>query len=65
MTEGGQRVMEVSDFAAIKGCPWPDFWKDKGNADAKASIAVAKDGKVGHFVGVRPIPWRAHPDGGT
>ena len=51
MTEGGQRVMEVSDFAAIKGCPWPDFWKDKGNADAKASIAVAKDGKVGHFVG--------------
>jgi PAS domain S-box-containing protein len=51
MTEGGQRVMEVPDFGAIRGCPWPDFWKDAGNAEAKAAIAAAKDGKVGHFVG--------------
>lgn len=51
MTEGGQRVMEVSDFDAIRGCPWPDFWQDQGNIDAKAAIAAAKDGKVGRFAG--------------
>ena len=51
MTEGGQRVMEVTDFNAIKGCPWPDFWQDKGNADAKAAVAAAQAGKTGHFQG--------------
>ena len=51
MTEGGQRIMEVSDFGAIKGCPWPDFWQDKGNADAKAAVAAAREGKTGHFQG--------------
>ncbi|NYS42239.1 PAS domain-containing protein, partial [Pseudomonas syringae pv. actinidiae] len=29
MSEGGQRVMEVSDFNEIVGCPWPDFWQDQ------------------------------------
>jgi PAS domain S-box-containing protein len=52
MTEGGQRAMEVSDFAAIRGCPWPDFWQDQGHAEAKAALAAAKDGKIGRFVGV-------------
>jgi PAS domain S-box-containing protein len=51
MTEGGQRIMEVSDFGAIKGCPWPDFWQDKGNVDAKAAVAAACEGKTGHFQG--------------
>jgi PAS domain S-box-containing protein len=51
MTEGGQKVMEVSDFGAIRGCPWPDFWQDEGHAEAKAALAAARDGKVGHFVG--------------
>ena len=51
MTEGGQRVMEVSDFGAIKGCPWPDFWQDEGNADAKTAVAAAREGKLGHFQG--------------
>lgn len=25
MSDGGQHVMEVSDFNTIVGCPWPDF----------------------------------------
>ena len=48
MTEGGQRVMEVADFGAIKGCPWPDFWRDQG---AKAAIETARAGKIGHYQG--------------
>ncbi len=51
MSEGGQRVMEVSDFNAIRGCSWPDFWQDEGNADARAAVAAAKAGRTGHFQG--------------
>ncbi|UZE48186.1 PAS domain-containing sensor histidine kinase [Rhodopseudomonas sp. P2A-2r] len=51
MTEGGQRIMEVTDFAAIRGCPWPDFWQDQGHIDAKAAVATAKAGGAGHFRG--------------
>ena len=51
MSEGGQRVMEVSDFSAIQGCPWPDFWRDQGHADAKAAVKAAKAGAIGRFQG--------------
>ena len=51
MTEGGQRIMEVADFGAIRGCPWPNFWRDQGNVDARAAIDAARVGKVGHFQG--------------
>ena len=51
MSEGGQRVMEVSDFNAIRGCPWPSFWEAEGNTDAIAAVEAAKAGKTGHFQG--------------
>ncbi|WP_203236191.1 hybrid sensor histidine kinase/response regulator [Methylobacterium crusticola] len=51
MSEGGQRVMEVSDFNAIRGCPWPDFWQEPGNRDAKAAVEAARAGRSGHFQG--------------
>lgn len=51
MSEGGQRVMEVTDFEAIRGCAWPDFWQDASNAEARAAIDAAKDGKSYRFHG--------------
>lgn len=51
MSEGGQRVMDVSDFNLIRGCPWPDFWQDKGNIDAKAAVKAALSGGAGRFQG--------------
>lgn len=51
MSEGGMRVMEVSDFNAVRGCPWPDFWQGEGNAEAKAAVAAARAGGRGHFLG--------------
>ncbi|AYJ84726.1 histidine kinase (plasmid) [Sphingomonas paeninsulae] len=51
MNEGGMRVMEVSDFNAIEGCAWPDFWQDAGNSDAKAALAAAQSGSASHFIG--------------
>lgn len=51
MSDGGQRVMEISDFNDVAGCPWPDFWQDTGNADAKASIVSACRGEASSFIG--------------
>ena len=51
MTEGGQRVMEVSDFNAIAGCPWPDFWRDAGNAQAVEAVEAARKGEARSFIG--------------
>ena len=52
MSEGGQRVMEVSDFNAIQGCPWPDFWHGEGQDEARAAVARARAGGSGHFQAV-------------
>lgn len=49
MSEGGKRVMEVEDFSALKGCPWPDFWAGEGNAQAAAAVAAAREGRTSHF----------------
>ena len=51
MSEGGQRVMEVGDFEAIRGCAWPDFWRDELNEKAIAAVATAKAGGTGCFLG--------------
>ncbi|CAM3485856.1 PAS domain-containing protein [Pseudomonas floridensis] len=51
MSEGGQRIMEVSDFNAIRGCPWPDFWHNQGNLDARAAVEAAKAGQNANFMG--------------
>ncbi len=51
MNEGGKRVMEVDDFSALKGCPWPEFWRDEGNALAMAALQSAREGKTARFTG--------------
>ncbi len=52
MSDGGQRLMEVGDFDAIKGCTWTDFWQGPLNADAKAAVEAARAGGTGHFRGL-------------
>jgi PAS domain S-box-containing protein len=51
MSEGGQRVMEVSDFNEIRHCPWPEFWLDEGNRAAKQAIIDAREGRRSRFSG--------------
>ncbi len=51
MSARGQRVMEVPDFGAIRGCPWPGFWHGQGNTDATAAIATARGGGSARFQG--------------
>ncbi|WP_343210950.1 PAS domain-containing protein [Ancylobacter lacus] len=52
MSEGGLRVMEVGDFAAIEGRHWPAFWCGQGNAEALAAVAAAKAGGTAQFQGL-------------
>ena len=51
MNEGGLRVMEVSDFNAIRGCPWPGFWPAEGQEEAWAAIETARAGASARFQG--------------
>jgi PAS domain S-box-containing protein len=51
MNEGGLRVMEVSDFNAIRGCPWPSFWPAEGQEEAWAAIETARAGASARFQG--------------
>lgn len=52
MSEGGMRVMEVSDFNAIRGCPWPDFWQGAEHETARAAVAAAREGRSAQFIGI-------------
>jgi two-component sensor histidine kinase len=51
MSEGGKRVMEVDDFSQLKGCSWPDFWAETGNAEAANAVETARQGGVARFKG--------------
>lgn len=51
MSEGGQRVMEVSDFNKLRGCPWPLFWEGQGHVDAIRAVAEARAGRNARFQG--------------
>lgn len=49
MSEGGQRVMEIDDFNALKGCQWPDFWQGREHIDALSAIEEARSGNSARF----------------
>jgi two-component sensor histidine kinase len=51
MSEGGKKVMEVTDFSVLKGCPWPDFWTDAGHDEARRAVMTAKAGGTARFQG--------------
>lgn len=75
MSEGGMKVMDISDFNAVRGCPWPELLREDGPDYARAAIEAAKRGETTHFeapadtyagrpkhwsISVSPIPG---PDG--
>ena len=51
MSEGGKRVMEVEDFSALKGCPWPELWAGEGHVQAVSAVAAARAGETARFRG--------------
>ncbi|MCD2176510.1 sensor histidine kinase [Rhizobium sp. C1] len=51
MSEGGQRVMDVDDFQAIKGCSWPSFWPEESQHDIAVGLEEARAGRSHRFTG--------------
>lgn len=51
MNDGGREIMEVPEGTVLLGCPWLDFWKEAGRADALRAIAEAQDGRSCSFQG--------------
>ncbi len=49
MSDGGMKVMEISDFNAVRGCPWPSFLREDGPQYARDAIEAAKRGETTHF----------------
>jgi len=54
MSEGGQRVMEVSDFCQIEGADWLGFWNGPAAQEARAAVDTARAGGTGRFQGFCP-----------
>jgi hypothetical protein len=64
MSEGGKRVMDVEDFSAVKGCPWPDFGPVP--ATPRQRMRSRPRGKAtSRDLGAPPTPRREIPDIGT
>jgi PAS domain S-box-containing protein len=51
LSEGGMFVMEVDDFAALKGKCWPDLWEGEEHERSMQAVNVAKGGGTGRFQG--------------
>lgn len=54
MNAHGMRALEVCDFAQLVGSAWVEFWHGDDQKQAKAAIAQARQGTVGHFTGFSP-----------
>ena len=55
MNDNGQRLMEVGDFAALRGCDWGSLWDAGGlRAQAESAMAAARAGGIGRFSGFCP-----------
>lgn len=52
MNEGGQRVMEISDFREIEGSHWPSVCST--DQEVQAAIETARAGRTGRFQGLCP-----------
>jgi hypothetical protein len=52
MNEGGLAIMEIEDFDAIRGCPWPEFWHGEGHVAAQVAIETAIQGRAARFDGM-------------
>ena len=55
MNDNGQRLMEVGDFAALRGGDWGSLWDAGGlRTQAEAAMATARAGGIGRFSGFCP-----------
>jgi PAS domain S-box-containing protein len=63
MNAGGMEILEICDFAPLRGTSWFDFWHGGACQAAQEAVAAARDGGVGRFtaycptMGGKPMWW--------
>ena len=61
MNTGGQRLLEICDFAPLSGANWLEFWGENDKQSAKTAVNIAKAGGVGQFRGFFPTTQTQTP----
>ena len=54
MNDGGKKLMEIGDFAAVYRTLWLEFWNGAERESAQVALATAKAGRVSKFEGLCP-----------
>ncbi len=54
MNEGGQKIMEIDDFASVNRKSWVCFWPPVEQAAALAALELGRNNQVGKFTGSCP-----------
>jgi len=51
---GGMEILEICDFAPLRGTSWVDFWRGGERQAAQSAVEAARNGRVGRFTGYCP-----------
>jgi PAS domain S-box-containing protein len=54
MNDGGRKLMEIGDFAAVDRTLWVEFWSGADRESAQTAFATARAGQVSKFEGLCP-----------
>jgi PAS domain S-box-containing protein len=49
MNDSGRRLMQIDDFAAIRGLPWPTLWPAESRSTLESAMAEARVGRTCRF----------------
>ena len=49
MNENGRSLMEIDDFSAICGQPWPSLWPEESKPAIASALMTAQSGGIGRF----------------
>ncbi|MEL6608424.1 MAG: histidine kinase dimerization/phosphoacceptor domain -containing protein [Pseudomonadota bacterium] len=50
----GRIAMEIDDFEAIRGAPWPSLWPEEERPILRQALEAARDGRVSEFEAACP-----------
>ena len=54
MNTNGQCLMEVTDFAALRGRYWPTLWPERSKPDIERAMTEARSGRTASFTALCP-----------
>ncbi|KNG95279.1 sensor histidine kinase [Pseudaestuariivita atlantica] len=60
MSCNGMRAMEIDDFEALRGAPWPNLWPEENRALVAKAVEEARNGNSAEFEATCPTAKGAH-----